>query len=194
MKDAKLNGKVVRLEGRNPDLQYLSERLDSNDFAIIRYGDHYFLKISSLDSKTQAQENSREQDVREAAKLLDSALKLVRLINGEAQLERKLFGSINGEIQFEDQVILPIQAARDVHEFREGEPVHGVAMLEARLTASQVYKLGQLSGKLSETTPTAAILAKQRKLISTHFPLELAKSDEKVRRGAHEFRLSTRLG
>lgn len=175
--NTKLTGKVIRLEGRDCDLQYLSERFSSSDFAIIKYGNTYFLKIAGFDSKTEAHKNVEEQDFREAGELHDSALKLVQLINGEAQLERALFGSATTEMQYEDPELLPIQVTKDVHEFRGGNPVHGTARIDVRLTASQTY---QLTGKVSETIPTSAILAEQRELIASHFPLELAKRDEKV--------------
>jgi len=172
----KLNGIAVRLYGRYSDLQYLSERFSSPDFAIAKYGETYYMTIEEITPKTETHDLDIPSN-NEALELINHATRLVSFINGEAQLERALFGSVDEGMQYEDPVILPIQVTSDVTKFVDGRPISGVSRINVELSASQSYRL---FGTIPATVPSKAVIIKQRKLIETHFPLKLANHDEKV--------------
>jgi hypothetical protein len=195
MKTTELNGKAVQLHGRKQDLKSLSEHFCFRDFCI--YGvssaslnaqtnkeeeyDEYYLKSPSFDSKTDDREINSE------------AVDIVALINGEAQLEVAIYTIVGGRPPKGLPDFLPVQAsANTVSEFKNGARA-GVNILASaitgRLIPSDFRKLCEAQGlevpedlKKRDDVKALELVAKQEKVIESHFPLlELVKSDENVR-------------
>ena len=195
MKTTELSGKAVQLHGRKQDLDFLSERFCFGDFCICRVNsasldpqtnkaeeyDEYYLKSPSFDSKTDDREINSE------------AVDIVALINGEAQLEVAIYTIVAGRPPKGLPDFLPVQAsANTVSEFKNGarSSVNILASaITGRLIPSDFRKLCEAQGlkvpedlKKRDDVKALELVAKQEKVIETHFPLlELVTSDENVR-------------
>ncbi|MGA7076573.1 MAG: hypothetical protein WBZ42_08545 [Halobacteriota archaeon] len=193
MPAAELDGKAVPLIGGAQDLRYLSEHFRFGDFGIYRVEsnrrnpttnedeeyDEYYLKSSSFDLKEDDWE------------IYGDAVDILELVNGEAQLETRLFNIVNGKVRGGPE-LEPIQASRGVDEFKAGRKTN-VGVLGGAVTAtllpSDFRKMLKAQGleipedikQLDDAGPMEAVI-KQEKMIETRFPLlELAESDPNVR-------------
>jgi hypothetical protein len=193
MPTAELDGKAVPLIGEAQDLRYLSAHFRFGDFGIYRIVstrrnpitnkdeeyDEYYLKSSSFDSKEDNWE------------IYGDAVDILELVNGEAQLETRLFDIVNGKARGGPE-LEPIQASRGVDEFKDGRKTN-VGVLGGTVTAtllpSDFRKMLKAQGlaipedikQLDDAGPMEAVI-KQDKVIATRFPLlELAESDPNVR-------------
>jgi len=191
MKHAELNGKAVPLIGNEKDLQYLSEQFCFDDFGIYRVKSSrvnpetnkeeydYYLKSSSFDSKTDNRE------------IINDAVDILDLINGEAQLEVKLFISVKGKIQGGPSLEL-VQVDSRVDEFKEGIKISHTLVVSpapSRLIPSDLRKFLESQRKevprylqKLDDTKSIEVVTKQLKVMETRFPLlKLVESDENVR-------------
>jgi len=128
--------------------------------------------------------------------IVSEAIDLIDLINGEAQLEKRLFNWVNGQILLPlsleiiqtDSYVAKFEAGRKIamNHLVEGTELHMTAPDRRKFLEAQGTKISKDEQKKLEASKGVECAAKQEKVIETRFPLlELAESDDHVEKPSH---------